>query len=591
MDRESTGSPTVVITLVHGTWSKGEWTEPGSCFCRSLERGLAAERQVVRIERFPWPGKNTTGSRARAAYQLRWDLIHRRERYSSADHFVVGHSHGGTVALKAIEGLYVGTIAGVATLSTPFLVARPRNVGRAGWVPFWICPPLAAMLFGWYAYARWFKGLPGIAARLLAILVAGAMAAVLERVWQRLLEKAAVVRAQLSYSTMLPEPLYIARAPGDEASEALASSHLIERATTAVWFALARPLTNLYAGPYSARDAHGADRSWAATLSPNPLATMEIAIGLALILFVPRFSSFWICLIFAAVFSIAAGPFRRGGMSAFLTATLSVYAALLSALSPVLAVVLAVCTWAEYDELSMYGIALDVSAESTPPGRWELTLLPDATTELAHSVYDDPRVQNGLVQWIVRTIANRRRMKSVAEYLRERPLGQGSDARTTLLGGARQDQSRSAPDECDEAHAAAADRERLATATALTGVWGGRAAGSDRSGIGVILEVVPTGTGLDVRLGLIVDGLAHQFVGSGHDLYQTGDLSVAQSKLDSEAGANEFDVLLTVGGKDMVVSVVPIAPNVAPFSAPLEFQRNTSFADYLLRDWSQHDYF
>jgi hypothetical protein len=586
MDQVITNLPTVVITLVHGTWSKGEWTESGSAFCRSLERLLGAKQQTVRIERFAWPGKNTTTSRAKAAYNLCWDLIDQCERYPSADHFVVGHSHGGAVALQSIAGLYVGTIAGVATLSTPFLVARPRNLGRAGWVPFWIFPLSASMLVGWYAYSS-SSGLPGIARRLLAVLVAVSMTGLLERVWNRLVSQAAALRARLSYPTMLPEPLYIARAPGDEASEALASSHLIERAIVGMWYTLARPLEGLYGRPTTARDEHRADRSWGARLSPSPWATIQIALGLALILFVPRFAIVSIGLIYGAVFTLVRGPLRKGVGGTVAAVLLGAYATLLSMLSPIVATVLAACTWAEYDEFSMYTTSLDVSAESTPPGRWELTLLPDATTELAHSVYNDPRVQDGLVRWIVHTIAKRRQMKPVAEYLRQRLLDVGPRAAIELPNATNQDEPPSSPAEGTEANGTA-DDDLLATARALAGIWGGKAGDPDTSAMGVVVEVVPTETTVDVRLSLIVDGLAQQFAGVGHDLYRTGDLSVARLKVGSEMAKSEFDVMLAVARtdsmraaarKDMVVSVVPIAPNVTPLSARLERQRGTSFSE------------
>jgi len=59
-------------------------------------------------------------------------------------------------------------------------------------------------------------------------------------------------------------------------------------------------------------------------------------------------------------------------------------------------------------QVAFANILLDVTAESTPPGSWEIHLIEPPTSEeiggpvppLMHKVYENPRVQTKLGQWI-----------------------------------------------------------------------------------------------------------------------------------------------------------------------------------------------
>jgi len=94
----STIDKPLVITLVHGTWAdtNAKWIQRDSMLCRQLY----AEFAQVEIHAFPWSGKNSVGARKTAAEDLRRHL----ECIPQADHFVIGHSHGGSVALICSQG-------------------------------------------------------------------------------------------------------------------------------------------------------------------------------------------------------------------------------------------------------------------------------------------------------------------------------------------------------------------------------------------------------------------------------------------------------------------------------------------------------
>ena len=97
----STIDKPLAITLVHGTWAdaNAKWVQRDSILCQQLY----AEFAQVEIHAFPWSGKNSVGARKMAAEDLRRHVESVFERISQADHFVIGHSHGGSVALYAVK--------------------------------------------------------------------------------------------------------------------------------------------------------------------------------------------------------------------------------------------------------------------------------------------------------------------------------------------------------------------------------------------------------------------------------------------------------------------------------------------------------
>lgn len=120
-----------VITLVHGTFAPNAfWTRLESIFSQKLLEYLD-EASVVLIQ-FKWSGFNSSGARKRAAARLRTQLESNLQSYPEARHLVIGHSHGGTIAVKAVcvrdSGFEI--VNGIATLSTPFIHVQERAAGN-----------------------------------------------------------------------------------------------------------------------------------------------------------------------------------------------------------------------------------------------------------------------------------------------------------------------------------------------------------------------------------------------------------------------------------------------------------------------------
>jgi pimeloyl-ACP methyl ester carboxylesterase len=123
---------TYIVHLIHGTWAnwrvfglpaKPRWFELGHKFRDQLETLSTSD---VRVEDFRWGwGANMHGQRVKAAKRLAQKL---RESDSEDRHILIGHSHGGNIALMAAR--YVrgsNNVLSLMALSTPFIIFSESN--------------------------------------------------------------------------------------------------------------------------------------------------------------------------------------------------------------------------------------------------------------------------------------------------------------------------------------------------------------------------------------------------------------------------------------------------------------------------------
>jgi predicted esterase len=145
--------PEIVVTLVHGTWGRGlfprtnrrlpkpelrRWFEPESKFRKQLEERLAGGVRYA-IEVFCWSGANSIRERERATQELNQLLLAQQARHPGARLLVIGHSHGGNVALKA--GYLTEQAGGkldIVTIATPFLQIAERGASWQAAIVFLI---------------------------------------------------------------------------------------------------------------------------------------------------------------------------------------------------------------------------------------------------------------------------------------------------------------------------------------------------------------------------------------------------------------------------------------------------------------------
>lgn len=91
------------------------WTSADSAFRTALEQTAGSNCRTIA---FFWDGANTHEARVRAGQELA-GVIKSIHGESEARFFVVGHSHGGNVALLAVNNLPPKAIEGVFLLGTP----------------------------------------------------------------------------------------------------------------------------------------------------------------------------------------------------------------------------------------------------------------------------------------------------------------------------------------------------------------------------------------------------------------------------------------------------------------------------------------
>jgi pimeloyl-ACP methyl ester carboxylesterase len=131
-----------VVTLVHGTFgSSSGWVKEGSALRTALRERFGAG---LLVSGFSWSGANTHRARAEASSALREKLLQQQRQYPEAAHYVIGHSHGGNIALYAVGGSEVDdSLHGIVCLNTPFVCAIRRSHNQ---ILFFLLHTLAALL-------------------------------------------------------------------------------------------------------------------------------------------------------------------------------------------------------------------------------------------------------------------------------------------------------------------------------------------------------------------------------------------------------------------------------------------------------------
>ena len=147
---EPAGRPTRIVFLVHGTFAKrAQWVRSGSQFCESLLGNLGPR---TCIKSLIWSGKNSVAAREEAADRLSELLQDSVASFPGVPHVVIGHSHGGNVALKAAAAPALADVD-IVCLSTPILYVVPRTGLTSnefmGAMFFVILGPFAAMAATW----------------------------------------------------------------------------------------------------------------------------------------------------------------------------------------------------------------------------------------------------------------------------------------------------------------------------------------------------------------------------------------------------------------------------------------------------------
>lgn len=203
---EAMADKDTMVTLVHGTWAThAAWTQEESELWRALKS------KGYRVERVSWSGWNRYTARARGSAVLGKHL----DDHQDVHHVVIAHSHGGNVAVRALDG-DVRAIKGVICLNTPFFSVLSRDAGIFENIAMWAAIAASLIPLGLGirdGFSWWFVPMYlGIA------VAAGILSAVLSAISQRLRNRGQKYRGEPIRRT----PFYCLGTPDDEAFGILA---------------------------------------------------------------------------------------------------------------------------------------------------------------------------------------------------------------------------------------------------------------------------------------------------------------------------------------------------------------------------------
>lgn len=380
VDHAQVDNPSCIVTLVHGTFAKNApWTSPDSRLAERLEEaGLGP----VQVRRFSWSGRNSFGARRQAAATLTQDIDDLRRQYPALPHYLIGHSHGGNVAINASLASIEQSVAGVVCLATPVLTTCRRRLtgSRQIMVGFGFFLVLYLPLIDLGNTGRGELTTFGMAWMLAAGLGA--------TLWTlKASSLAAKLDSSRSAANINPRRLAFIRAPFDEASG------LISTANFASWM-----LTFITTGPFGILDrferpgmfapmvrfvllylgsaAFGAIAVYAASEIPSlsPIAFIVpflLAVGSVAV----------VVSVALIALAVAARPLRLARntfLAMFFLWPLFLVANIIGGLLLLPAIVIASVLFAATVgvEMLICAMFLEVTSEPCPPGRWTLRQLP-----------------------------------------------------------------------------------------------------------------------------------------------------------------------------------------------------------------------
>ena len=259
-------SASVVVTLVHGTFGRlpggdAPWVRDGSLLRQSLTEELGPDTTFLP---FRWSGMNWPSARYRAADRLREHLRDTAARHPDLGHYVIAHSHGGNVALYALRDAAAderpGDLpAGVVCLSTPFIAAQPRPVTLLRFVAGYtvvlvalfavVAAVMGRLLVPWMASVQTDSAVANVL-MWNEVWLEFVLCAVLSWRATTALVRLAQARRPLIVVDRIPVPIRIYRSLGDEATALLVTSSLLTWVATLAW-RIASTLTIAVAGVFA----------------------------------------------------------------------------------------------------------------------------------------------------------------------------------------------------------------------------------------------------------------------------------------------------------------------------------------------------
>jgi hypothetical protein len=384
----------IIVTLIHGTFApKANWVEEGSKLRKAVHDAFPGR---VEFRKLAWSGGNTIDARRDAAGRLRAQILADSVPVTDARHFLIAHSHGGNIALYALRDSTVRErVTGVATLATPFLIARKRDLGTRGLIVFCVG------FLGWsWLVGELVRRFAWPSAELLPPVIGTGLFILLSAVTIRLEQRAGKVAEDLQLAAPASGRLWIARVSGDEATAGLQTGQFAATIVAQIQLFFVR--TNEWAERVAAS-------SWRVSMGrvAGGLAVVALFWAIGRLIGVDGRSApvLWSFLI---AIGIGIAVVLWGLLPQAPRLVVPYAAGLLAPLALALAILLVLPLG---PSLALYSFLLEMSAEATPLGAWTVhqyePVLNDTSVgrevapALTHSwVYDQSDVLQGLTTWM-----------------------------------------------------------------------------------------------------------------------------------------------------------------------------------------------
>jgi len=398
----------VYVTTVHGTYAgKAKWIEPDAPLAKALQARFGSRLKVFPLR---WSGGNNPKERGKAAEKLQTHLHELHQADKDAKQFVIAHSHAGNVAFYALQDEALQeAVSGVVCLATPFLIAAPRRIAHQGMMVRLVFTAALIGLIPMFLLMYWLRGVQAEWAKLLILIAATSFSMALvsqvligmNKGSQRLLKAMELPRLERG-------KVLILRSTGDEASGLLVFFQFMT--WIAVW--LYSKLLRMQAGFRRLIEGWSKHPVWLTAATLAGFAVFFGVVALMVYMKAPMILTEVVALVTMAVVVLC--PFflifRQFGMATLLFDFL-VGGVLLGVI-----LLLSITLLPFGRQVALSNVLLDVTAETTPPGDWEMHLLTpaehvDGTGQMAaadplrHSIYEDPRTHEIIGDWIEEKVA------------------------------------------------------------------------------------------------------------------------------------------------------------------------------------------
>jgi hypothetical protein len=368
--------------------------------------------------RFAWSGWNSPGARYRAAMRLRGELEEFLRDSPQSQFLLIGHSHGGTIAIRAVDCDILRDRSFVACLSTPFLEALPRGLPLLTYtqvvfaLALFMTSAAFYLAFGIVESHSSLHFLKLVPMRLYAVvlaLVAGMLFLPLNIAKDRLFQKALWTSTQVQHNPEIAAyRVRLFRTTGDEASSWIAVFQVLS------W--LSSKCAALYVSAWSAmarRVASISDRLQDFGGDYSMLIGMAVALTLVLWVTIEASSeggvawAGYLLWIPAGIFIIGVFLVALYYIGAYMEVTdpTSLFGVFLS---PILLLLLPISLLFAIFGLLGFGVGtavlvlfFELSVEATPVGSWSITVLsPMRATTIRHSqIYENSVAIDHLCSW------------------------------------------------------------------------------------------------------------------------------------------------------------------------------------------------